>query len=80
MSVLTFSVKTSCGLVGRYQRFAQAHCLHFQGYQQAHKALQPRRPTSTPVSYIFKGNLVVKYHLKDQNVGGRTIFELVLGN
>jgi hypothetical protein len=32
ISMLVFWVATSCGLVGRYQRFGGTYCLHFQGW------------------------------------------------
>jgi hypothetical protein len=31
-SMLIFWVVTSCGLVGRYQRFGGTYCLHLQGW------------------------------------------------
>jgi hypothetical protein len=33
LSILVFWVETSCGRVGRYQRFGETHCLHLQGWR-----------------------------------------------
>jgi hypothetical protein len=60
--MLVFWFVTSCGFVGRYQRFKETYCLHlylspeeggrvfirnFGIYVQVHTESQPRRPSST---------------------------------